>query len=470
MGFLSAFFSRNVQHFSQAFPGAKDCTSTEMQKSIEDWFHLYYADEVRPEEDPCQRIPCTVISKLQKACFAEYEASVTTGSSKKDFMIRCQESLDAQRKKAVQLAMIGGEAWLKPLPRNDHFCWGVVRRDAVAILGRNADNEVVDLLSLEQTIAGNKWYNLLERRTVDGIGFLTIRNKLFCSQDNVSLGIPVALDSLPQYEGLAPEYTYPQPVGSIGMASLRMPLENTVDGSADAVSVYAAAGRLIHNINHNEWLLNQEFDNGAIRVIASADLIRRHKKREDDKTGVINLPVGLFTGLDDDPDAVGITAFTPALREQSFLARKTEYLRNVESVIGIKRGILSEVEAAQRTAREITSSEGDYNLTIQDLWEIWEQADREALRLCDVLGQMYHLCDASPFDPETDLSINWGNGVLYDADKAWSEIMQMVGAGLLKPELALAWKYDLPHDTPDDLKKIRNEYMPGIEDEGDGDA
>ena len=33
-------------------------------------------------------------------------------------------------------------------------------------------------------------------------------------------------------------------------------------------------------------------------------------------------------------------------------------------------------------------------------------------------------------------------------------------AGLLKPELALAKKYDLPSETPEDLAAIREKYMP----------
>ena len=33
-------------------------------------------------------------------------------------------------------------------------------------------------------------------------------------------------------------------------------------------------------------------------------------------------------------------------------------------------------------------------------------------------------------------------------------------AGLLKPELALAKKYDLPCETPEDLAAIREKYMP----------
>ena len=88
----------------------------------------------------------------------------------------------------------------------------------------------------------------------------------------------------------------------------------------------------------------------------------------------------VFTAIDDMPENVGITIFSPAFREQSFLARKTEYLRNCETLIGLKRGILSEVEAVERTAKEITSSEGDYNLTIIDFQQMWEKAVREAVQ------------------------------------------------------------------------------------------
>ena len=131
-----------------------------------------------------------------------------------------------------------------------------------------------------------------------------------------------------------------------------------MDGSADPVSVYAAATGLIHNINRNERQLDREFDHGESRVFASADLLDKRKN------GRPVLPPA-FVGIDDDIANTGVTVFAPALRQESFLARKREYLRNVESLIGLKRGILGEVEAAQRTATEVTSSQGDYSLTIR---------------------------------------------------------------------------------------------------------
>ena len=39
----------------------------------------------------------------------------------------------------------------------------------------------------------------------------------------------------------------------------------------------------------------------------------------------------------------------------------------------------------------------------------------------------------------------------------------MVAAGLLKPEIAVGWYFDMPTETLADLEKIRVKYMPEIE-------
>lgn len=150
------------------------------------------------------------------------------------------------------------------------------------------------------------------------------------------------------------------------------------------------------------------------------------------------------------------------MREESFLNRKREYLRNVENIIGLKRGLLSEVEAAERTATEITSSQGDYNLTIIDFQQMWEKAVRETAVLCGKLGKLYHVDGAADVDPET-ISIGWGNGILYDEDKVWADYKAMVASGLLRPEIAVGWYFDLPTEKPEQLDYIRRRYMPEIE-------
>ena len=168
----------------------------------------------------------------------------------------------------------------------------------------------------------------------------------------------------------------------------------------------------------------------------------------------------LFVGLPDDPANLGVTVYSPALREQSYLARKQDILRGCESLIGLKRGLLSEVEATERTATEVTASTGDYDLTIRDFQAMWEGALREALTLCDALGRAYGLCGGAPFDPDAALTLDWGDGVLYDRTRTWNEYLDMVDGGLLRPELALAWYFGLPHETEADLAAVRARYMP----------
>ena len=77
MSIFSALFEQGkVYNFEQAF-GVKDITSTAMQAAIKDWAQLYYQTEPTQDEDPCQRIPVSVVAKLTKTTFSEYKAVPT---------------------------------------------------------------------------------------------------------------------------------------------------------------------------------------------------------------------------------------------------------------------------------------------------------------------------------------------------------------------------------------------------------
>lgn len=439
---------KDATGYAQAF-GASDITTSDMRKAIAEWFELYYHGKTTEQGDPCQRIAYTIVRKLTKTVFSEYEAK-----SDNEFAKKLLAELEKVCHKAMQMALIGGEALLKPifLPGGG-VVFAVVPRNNLLVFGRDAHGNLTDIGTMEQSTAGNRYYTLLERRTVDSKGFLTIRYQLYQSYNNKNLGQRVPLKTVPRYAELPEEYTFQSPVESIGLASLKTPMANCVDGSVDSVSVYAAAVGLIHNIDMNEAQINGEFDRGQSRVIVSADMLQK------DAQGKATLSNNLFVGMDEDPETLGITIFSPQLREQSFLARKQEYLRNVENVIGLKRGLLSEVEAAERTATEITSTAGEYNLTVIDFQRKWKETLRETMRVCAVLSKLYNVAGAQDI-PEDAVTVNWGNGILYDEAKTWEDYKSMVAAGLLKPEVALGWRFNMPTDTDEDLVKIREKYMP----------
>lgn len=428
-----------------------DITTQPMMTAIVDWHRLYYQQQPTKEEDPCQQIPYTIVRKLTKTAFSEY-----TVTGKDDFLQNAINALNRKKADIMQAALIAGEAKIKPVPTKDGFRFQLVKRPNIMVFGKDTEGNMTDIGTVERSVRQQYYYTLLERRTVDENGYLTIRNSLYRSLTEGHLGSMVSLKENPRYAQLPDVYTFRKPVGSVGLSTLRTPVANCVDGSQDAVSVYAAAVRLIHNINRNEAQLNGEFERGKSRLVVSEDMFgldeRGNRKLMDD----------VFVGLDDDQESVGVTIFSPTLREASFLARKQEYLRNVESVIGLKRGLLSEVEAAERTAKEITSSEGDYNLTIVEFQQAWEEAARETLRLCGILGQLYQVPGAHEVKDD-DVTFDWGNGVLFDEEATWADMKDQVARGLLKPEIAVGWRYGMPYDTPEDLRKIREKYMPEVE-------
>ena len=431
----------NLYDYQQAF-GAWDKTGSEMRRAIRRWFRLYYGKPDGSGLDPSQRIAYTVVSKLQRSVFAEYLPRAET-----PFAQNILSSLEPVQREALQLALVGGECYIKPCPARQGFSFYLLPRDSVLIFARDAAGVPTDIGTMECSTLGNSYYTLLERRRVDEKGFLTIENKLFRSLSSDSLGQEAALSEHPAYTRLPEKYTYEQPLYSVGLARLYTPMVNCVDGSREPVSVYAAAEGLIRNIDRNEALLCEEFERGQSRIIASKDLLNGDKGLTDN----------LFVGLDHDQEELGLHIFSPQLREQSYLARKQEYLRNMESVIGLKRGVLSDSNLEERTATEIASSVGEHNLTVMDFQAMWERTLNEIVQLCAKLARLY---GQEVQLPQPRVTVDWGNGVLFDEEKTWADYKQMVAAGLLAPEVALGWRFNMPSETVEQRCAIRQRYMP----------
>lgn len=425
-----------IYDYEAAF-GAADKTSAAMRQALSLWQRLYYGD-AQDREDTCQRIAFTVVDKLVKAVFGEYQPTADDPVGR-----QLLGQLEAIRLPAVCSALVEGECYIKPCPAEGGFRFVTVPRHNVLIFGRDGRGQPVDVGLVERSVRGNQYETLLERRQVDERGYLTVTYRLYRSGNGQQLGQQVSLQSSPQYRALQEQYRFEKPVG-LGLVRIKTPALNCVDGSWDGVSIFAPAAGLIQNIDRNEQQMNGEFERAQSRVFASRDLLTQEGLTDD-----------LFVGLDDDPDSVGITVYSPPLREGAYLARKLEYLRNVESILGLRRGMLADANIEERTATEIASSVADYNLTVLQLQNMWQQAVMDTVALCAVLGRLYGL-------PVTDglPVIDWGNGVLYDESERWQEYLQLVDKGLLKPEIALGWRFGMDADTDAQQAAIRKKYMP----------
>ena len=371
MSIVKALFDQSVISTDECF-GQPDVTSQEMRDAINAWRDTYLKREGDKASDPCMRMAYVIVHKLQKGVFAEYSSDILDKekTAKGKWMNRNLSQLDLIRDSILQWMLIGGECWVKPVPRpgpdgSTIFAPLLAHRTDAVILAREPDGRVTSIVTAEHTARGSQYYTLLERRTVDANGYLTIENKLYASFDRGTLGIRTALSKLDRYAQLPDLYTYPVPVGGVGMTPLRVPLANCVDGSMDAISIYEPAMGLIRNIDQNEKQLNDEFELARHRLIAPAEMLKTGRD------GRRTLDDSVFVALKDIHSDLAPTAFTPQLRDEPYERREQKYLRAIENQIGLKRGMLSDAQEVEKTAFEVASTAGDYNLSLLDLQQVW---------------------------------------------------------------------------------------------------
>ena len=173
MSIVKALFDQSVISTDECF-GQPDVTSQEMRDAINAWRDTYLKREGDKASDPCMRMAYVIVHKLQKGVFAEYSSDILDKekTAKGKWMDRNLSQLDLIRDSILQWMLIGGECWVKPVPRpgpdgSTIFAPLLVHRTDAVILAREPDGRVTSIVTAEHTARGSQYYTLLERRTVD---------------------------------------------------------------------------------------------------------------------------------------------------------------------------------------------------------------------------------------------------------------------------------------------------------------
>lgn len=438
-----------ISDYERAFE-APDITTEKMKGNIRRWFELYFNND-----DDCgasaQRVPYVIVDGLSNACFGEYAYTVEEPEDNAAFSA-AMENLDSRRVEAFQMALVGGEGFLKPIPKKDTFTFAFIRRDNYIVLARDLEGNITSVGTCEQFTYGKYFYTLLEKRTMDDRGYLTIEYKLFQSSTRSSIGSPVSLGSLPQYADLDPVTVFSVPVDSLGLVPIKTPITNCVDGSDDGVSIYAAAVAAIGEVYTHAKRTDNEYELTEPHLIVSADVQKR-----DSKGRLVEIPK-YIEALIDEPANKGLSIYNPTPHQEQLEAREDQLLRHIEDICGLRRGILSHVDSEDKTATEVLTSSGRYALTIKSLQGMWQKTQDEAVRLLSVLGPLYGFWS----EKVPAVTLTWGNGVLYDEEKEYTRLREAVNQGEIRAEYIPAWLFDEPLETDDDFDRVRDKYMPDM--------
>lgn len=435
-------------NLAEAFEGC-DITSTPMQMAIREWFGLYFnTHECCCDKDNGMRLPYSIVDTVTNATFGEFEYTVEDNAG---HVAASLKNMDEVQDQVFQFALIGGECFIKPIPTEEGFTYRVVRRDAIIPLARNFKGELtsVGLVEYRQRLVGAtlKYYTLCEKRSLDERGYLTIVYKLFESSTDTCNGGPlgdvVPLSTLQDYAALVPSFTFQQPMHSLGLIACKTPMVNCVDGSKEAVSLYAAAAEEIKCTYNHAERMNWEYEATRPKLVVVNDIVTM------DKNGRVAKPTPDYIEAIDTTSTEGaLSIYNPTPHQGELEARMNQHLRNIENLCGLRRGQFSNVDTEDKTATEILTSTARYALTIRSMQEMWEATMCEAIKTIAALGNIYF---GWGYDLEKlpEVAMSWGNGVLYDEEKEYQRLYNAVLDGLVKPEFVVAWLLNKELDPTD---------------------
>ena len=136
----------------------------------------------------------------------------------------------------------------------------------------------------------------------------------------------------------------------------RNPIKNLVDGSACGVSVFEDAKGRIRKADTQAERFDWEYESGE-RAIHVDDRALKKDSRTG-RFGMAKLKKRLYRGLnlEDGKDKELLREYSPEMRDEAYRRGLEEYKREIEFIVGLAYGDLSDVQYVEKTATEIKVS------------------------------------------------------------------------------------------------------------------
>lgn len=347
----------------KSIAGKEVAISDAMINAINDWKHMIdgsaawttdYIRSLRIEDGICREFADVVLTEME-----------TNIDNKR--LDKVYQKTVAKLNENLQGGLGLGSFAIKPLGADSAE---FVAADKIIPISFDDDGMLSDVgfLTVKQVGTGS-YYTRFERHYFIN-GNLTIENKCYHSQSKENIGSPCDLSAVDEWAGISPgPVTYPG-MKQMDFGYYRNPLENRIDGSKCGVSVFESARERIKAADVQGARLDWEYDSGERAVHVDARALNYINQ------GMAKLNKRLYRGLniDDGKDKELLKEYSPEMRDESFRRGLEDRKREIEFIVGLAYGDLSNVQEVEKTATEIKVSKSrKYNRVT---------AIQENLRIC----------------------------------------------------------------------------------------
>lgn len=270
------------------------------------------------------------------------------------------DSLDKKYQKAIadlnenmQEGLGLGSFVLKPIGnRGSEF----VSADKFVPITFGDDGKPLDIGFLTvKRVGQNDYFTRFERHYFTN-GNLTIENKCFHSQDPSDIGQTCSLEEVPEWATINPGPVIYPGMQKMDFGYYRNPIKNRIDGSACGVSVFEAAKGRIRKADIQGARLDWEYDSGERAIHVDDRALKKDRNTGRFEMAKLNKKLYRGLNLDDGKDKELYKEYSPEMRDEAYKRGLEEYKREIEFIVGLAYGDLSDAQEVEKTATEIKIS------------------------------------------------------------------------------------------------------------------
>ena len=417
--------------------GTEIAISEEMSEALELWRSMY-------EESGGLHLPAAIAFEMARMVTIEMKSTVS-GSPRADFLDSNYQRIIEKIRIPVEYGCAKGGLVMKPYVSDGKIYVDFIQADKFFPTAFDETGKILGAIFLQTKKKNGRFYTRLEQHSLCG-NIYEISNRVFCSNQQDSLGSPADLEDVEEWKNLAEKLTLnnvKQPL----FGYFKPAIANTVDPSSPlGVSVFANAVNLIEDANKQYERFLWEFESGERALIANAMAFKRNRD------GKPELPDKRLYRVLDVEDMDFFKEWSPEIREDALTDGLNNIFRRIEFNCGFAYGTISDVNYADRTAEEIRTSKQRSYATISDNQKALKNALCDMVYAMDIWCSVYNLAPMGKYE----ISFDFDDSIAADRKTEYEEKQGLVNSGIMAPWEFRAWYFGEDEDTArkmiDDMK------------------
>lgn len=423
----------------------KTAVSDEMDKAMDLWLKIYTNNAPWiSKEVPSLQLGASIAEEFARLITLEMKSEVT-GSKRAEFINEEYQKVLEDLKSELGLFNAVGGGFFKPFVKGDKFYIDYIPQTDCKPLKFDSAGNITSIVFSSQIVKGEKRYTRLETHTLNGTDYI-VENKVYVSEIyNTSLGRQTSLKEISEWSDLE-EKTIIQNIKMPLFAYYKVPLSNNIDPkSCLGPSVYHKAVDSIRKADIQASRLDYEYESAERSIYADVNAL----KNENGTAKRNKVVKTLDTGEDG-----FYKEFSPSLRDEGFIRGQNKNKQEIEFQCNLAYGTISDPQAVDKTATEINASKQRSYSSVSQMQHSLERALKHLVYILDVYCDLYELIPTG----EYEVSSEWDDSIIVDAESEQRIIMQEVDKRLMSKKEYLMRRYGLTEEQAiEKLKDIEEE-------------